>query len=43
MPDTTNSVDNVVGRGDLAGYTLTTARMSDGAMLASKDLVVNIS
>ena len=43
LPDTTNSTDNIVGRGDLAGYTLKTARMSDGAMLASKDLVVNLA
>ncbi len=42
QPDTTNANDNVVGRGDIAGYTLTTARMSDGAMLASKDLVVDV-
>jgi len=43
LPDTTNESDNVVSRGDLAGYTVTTARMSDGAMLASKDLVVDVS
>jgi protocatechuate 3,4-dioxygenase beta subunit len=42
QPDTTNASDNVVGRGDLASYTLTTARMSDGAMLASKVLVVDV-
>ncbi len=42
QPDTTNATDNIVGRGDLASYTLTTARMSDGAMLASKDLVVDV-
>lgn len=39
-PDTTNATDNIVSNGDLARYTLTTARMSDGAMLASKELVV---
>ena len=42
QPDTTNSTDNIVRRGDLASYMLTTARMSDGAMLASKDLVVDL-
>lgn len=42
LPDTTNASDNVVGRGDLAGYTMATARMSDGAMLASKQLVVDV-
>lgn len=41
QPDTTNASDNVVGRGDLAGYTLATSRMNDGAMLAFKDLVVS--
>lgn len=40
LPNTHNADDNVVGHGDLASYTLTTARMTDGAMLASKDLVV---
>jgi protocatechuate 3,4-dioxygenase beta subunit len=42
QPDTTNETDNIVSRGDLAGYMLTAARMSDGAMLASKDLVVDV-
>ncbi|MBX3219804.1 MAG: protocatechuate 3,4-dioxygenase [Labilithrix sp.] len=42
QPDTSNATDNIVSRGDLASYTLTTARMSDGAMLASKDLVVSL-
>jgi len=41
QPDTTNATDNVVGRGDLAGYTLTTSRLEDGAMMAYKDLVVS--
>ena len=43
QPDTPNATDNVVSRGDLASYTLATARMSDGAMLASKQLVVNVT
>jgi len=42
QPDTTNTNDNVVSRGDIATYTLTTARMSDGAMLASKELVCSV-
>jgi hypothetical protein len=40
--DTTNATDNVVGQGALAGYTVTTARTSDGAMLASKVLAVDV-
>lgn len=43
LPDTPNATDNVVSRGDLASYTVATARMSDGAMLASKQLVVDVS
>lgn len=39
QPDTTNAADNVVGNGDLERFTLTTAKMSDGAMLASKEIV----
>ena len=42
QPDTTNATDGIVSRGDLAGYMLATARMSDGAMLASKDLVFDV-
>jgi len=40
QPDTKNATDNVVGGANLASYTLKTERMSDGAMLASKELVV---
>lgn len=40
QPDTTNASDNVVGNAKLATYVATTERMSDGAMLASKELVV---
>jgi protocatechuate 3,4-dioxygenase beta subunit len=43
LPDTPNATDNVVGRGDLAGYTAAASRMTDGAMLASKQLVVNVA
>jgi protocatechuate 3,4-dioxygenase beta subunit len=42
LPDTPNASDNVVGNANLASYTLATARMTDGAMLASKQLVVNV-
>lgn len=40
QPDTTNVSDNIVGRVDRAPHTLATARMSDGAMLASKQITV---
>lgn len=40
QPDTSNASDNVVGNAKLATYVCTTERMSDGAMLASKELVV---
>jgi protocatechuate 3,4-dioxygenase beta subunit len=43
LPDTPNASDNVVGNANLASYVLTTARMTDGAMLASKQLVVNVA
>ncbi|MFO0673045.1 MAG: hypothetical protein U0235_26100 [Polyangiaceae bacterium] len=41
-PDTTNASDNVVGGKDLSTFVLDTQRMSDGAMLASKTLVVSV-
>ena len=40
QPDTANATDNVVGNAKLATFIATTARMSDGAMLVSKELVV---
>lgn len=43
LPDTTNAADNVVARGDLAGYLLATARLPDGALMAAKQLVVNVA
>ncbi|HEY0715077.1 MAG TPA: hypothetical protein VGF45_20515 [Polyangia bacterium] len=44
LPDTSNATDNIVGRGgNLASYLVTTARMSDGALLAAKELVVNVT
>jgi protocatechuate 3,4-dioxygenase beta subunit len=43
QPDTSNTEDGIaVGQG-LAAFTMTTARMSDGAMLASKQVAVNFS
>ncbi|MBK6695309.1 MAG: protocatechuate 3,4-dioxygenase [Myxococcales bacterium] len=43
LPDTTNAKDNVVGNVDLPTFTLTVARMADGAMLAAKELVVSVA
>jgi protocatechuate 3,4-dioxygenase beta subunit len=40
LPDTTNAKDNVVGNANLDSYVAKAERMSDGAMLASKELVV---
>lgn len=42
LPDTPNASDNVVGNANLASYVTTAARMSDGALLASKQLVVSV-
>lgn len=42
QPDTTNANDNVVGKETLALFLLETQKMADGAMLASKLLVVNV-
>ncbi|WP_394840085.1 protocatechuate 3,4-dioxygenase [Pendulispora rubella] len=41
--DTSNTNDNVVGGADLANYTFETSRMSDGAMLAWKAIVIRSS
>jgi protocatechuate 3,4-dioxygenase beta subunit len=41
QPDTPNATDMVV-MGDLPAHTLDTARMSDGAMLASKQIAVGV-
>jgi protocatechuate 3,4-dioxygenase beta subunit len=41
QPDTQNATDNVVGGQDVSKFVLTTAQMTDGAMLASKDLIVS--
>lgn len=41
-PDTTNANDNVVGKETLALFLLEVAKMADGAMQASKLLVVPI-
>jgi hypothetical protein len=42
QPDTKNTNDNVVGNQALATFTLDVARMDDGAMLASTQLVVAV-
>lgn len=42
LPDTHNTNDGVVRGGDLASFTLATARMSDGAMLASKQIAMAV-
>jgi hypothetical protein len=42
LPDTPNANDNVVSGGDPESFTLATSRMTDGAMLASKQLVVDV-
>ena len=39
-PDTSNAADGIVRSGDLAPYLVDTARMSDGAMLASKVITI---
>ena len=39
-PDTTNATDSVAPKSGLESYLLDTARMTDGAMLASKTIVV---
>jgi protocatechuate 3,4-dioxygenase beta subunit len=43
LPDTPNATDNVVGNGDLESFTLVTSRLSDGAMMAAKQLVVSVA
>src|SRR5690606_17107746 len=42
LPDTHNTNDGVVAGGNIAAYTMTVARMSDGAMLASKQIAVGV-
>jgi protocatechuate 3,4-dioxygenase beta subunit len=41
-PDTKNTNDGEVSGSDMATYLLKTARMQDGAMLASKDVIVKL-
>jgi protocatechuate 3,4-dioxygenase beta subunit len=41
-PDTSNAKDGEVSGKDLATYVLKTVRMQDGAMLASKDVIVRL-
>jgi protocatechuate 3,4-dioxygenase beta subunit len=42
QPDTPNATDNILGGAKLETYMAQTERMTDGAMLASKMLIVNI-
>lgn len=42
QPDTPNATDNIVGNGNLASFTLATSRLSDGAMMAAKEIQVNL-
>jgi hypothetical protein len=41
-PDTPNAADNVVGNANLASYVAVTSRLSDGALLAAKQIMVNL-
>ncbi|WAS92732.1 protocatechuate 3,4-dioxygenase [Nannocystis punicea] len=44
QPNTTNTTDNIIGgESDMTNYLLTTARMPDGAMLASKVIAIRSS
>ncbi|MBZ5713647.1 protocatechuate 3,4-dioxygenase [Nannocystis pusilla] len=44
QPNTTNTTDNIIGgEGDMTNYLCTTARMPDGAMLASKVIAIRSS
>jgi len=42
QPDTPNAMDNVVGGAKLASFVLDVSRLTDGAMMASKTLVVSV-
>jgi len=42
QPDTPNARDNVVGNANLNSYLAQTQRMSDGTLMAFKDLIVNV-
>jgi protocatechuate 3,4-dioxygenase beta subunit len=42
QPDTPNASDNVVGNANLASYVAVTSRLADGAMMAAKQIVVNL-
>jgi hypothetical protein len=43
QPDTSNESDYVIGNAEVAAYTVATARMPDGAMLASKVIAIRSS
>jgi protocatechuate 3,4-dioxygenase beta subunit len=42
QPDTANASDNVVGNASLATYVAVTSRLDDGALMAVKQIVVNL-
>jgi hypothetical protein len=42
QPDTPNASDNVVGNRDLASYVAVSSRLADGALMAAKQIVVNL-
>jgi protocatechuate 3,4-dioxygenase beta subunit len=43
LPDTRNADDGIATAAGIAAFTMATARMSDGAMLASKRIAVDLS
>ena len=42
LPDTSNASDNVVGNASLASYVAVTSQLDDGALMAAKQIVVNL-
>lgn len=42
QPDTPNATDNVVGNANLSTFVIAASRLHDGALLAAKQLIVNV-
>jgi hypothetical protein len=42
LPDTSNASDNVVGNANLASYIAVTSQLDDGALMAAKQIVVDL-
>jgi len=42
LPDTSNASDNVVGNANLASYVAVTSQLDDGALMAAKQIVVDL-